>query len=176
MDRILYLLLLLIVACNPQTSTEETSENKINGNWSFLDGRGNYNEAFFDDSTYLTYNLVYGLSEPYRYFVKNDSLYSNIDKRKPGLNRIAMFTWISEDKVVLVTEFSRDTLDRIMNPEITLQNTDPTIDTVNFINALKVRYENFLVTKGILTQEEIDQYKNDSIVPEDVIESLENQE
>ena len=47
-----------------------------------------------------------------------------------------------------------------------------TTDSAVFFNALKQRYENLLVAKGILTLEEIEQYKNDSIVPEDVINSL----
>lgn len=172
MNKLPYLLLILIITCNTQNGGEKESANTINGNWSFLDGRGNYNEAFFGDSTYATYNLVNGLSPDFNYIVKNDSLYSNIDKRKTGLNRIAEFTWLNNDKVILVTEFTRDTLDRIKDPTNTLQNTNPAKDSLIFFNALKQRYENFLVTKGILTLEEIKQYKNDSIVPKDVTESL----
>ncbi len=173
MNKISFLLLILIIACNPQKNSEEENTNMINGNWSFLDGRGNYNEAFFNDSTYITYNLKYGTSPYYSYVVINDSLYSNIDKRKPGLNRIAEFFWLNADKVVLVTEFSRDTLDRIKNLQLTLQNTNPAKDSSVFFGAIKKRYENYLISKGILTQEEIEQFKNDSLVPEDVLKSIE---
>jgi len=172
MHRLLYFLLILFVACNPQTTEEEAIENDILGNWSFLDGRGNYTEAFFGDSTYITFNLVKGASPVFSYVVKNDSLYSNIDKRKTGLNRIAAFNWLNKDNVILVTEFSRDTLERISDPENTLQHIDLKSDSAVYLDAIKKRYEDFLVRKGILSQEEIDQYKNDSIVPEDVIESL----
>lgn len=172
MNRILYLLVFLIVACNPQTIEEKESPNNIYGNWSFLDGYGNYNEAFFDDSTYVTFNLKHGPSPAYNYIIINDSLYSNVDKRKSGLNRIAQFSWLNNDKVILVTEFSRDTLDRINDSKNTLQNTDPTKDSLIFFDGLKKRYEYFLIAKGILTKEEVEQFKNDSIVPGDVIESL----
>ncbi len=172
MNRLHYFLLVLIVACNPQTTKEEANENDIHGNWSFLDGRGNYTEAFFGDTTYITFNLVQGASPLFSYVVRNDSLYSNIDKRKTGINRIAAFTWLNADNVILVTEFSRDTLERILDSQNTLQHIDLKSDSVVYLDAIKTRYEKFLVKKGILSQEEIDQYKNDSIVPEDVIESL----
>jgi hypothetical protein len=100
-------------------------------------------------------------------------LYSDVDRRKPGLNRIAEFTWLNSDKVVLATEFSKDTLERIKDPTYTLQNTDPVKDSVLFYNAMNIRYENFLILKGILTKEEIEQFKKDSTIPEDVIELME---
>ena len=172
MNRLAYLLLILIIACNPETTNDKEKINDISGNWSFLDGRGNYNEAYFSDSTYITYNLKYGASPYYAYIVINDSLYSDIDRRKPGLNRIAEFTWLNSDKLILVTEFSRDTLDRIKDPSNTLQNTDPAKDSLIFLDAMKKRYEDFLISKGILAMEEIEKFKKDSVVPEDVIESL----
>jgi len=172
MNRIFYLLLILVVACNPQTVQEEASENNIHGNWSFLDGRGNYTEVFFADNTYFTFNLVQGASPLFSYVIRNDSLYSNIDKRKTGLNKIAAISWLNADNVILVTEFSRDTLERILDSQNTLQHIDLKSDSAVYLDAIKTRYEKFLVKKGILSQEELDQYKNDSIVPEDVIESL----
>ena len=172
MNKLPFLLLIFLFACNSQNDSEKKSDNMIHGNWSFLDGHGNYNEAFFGDTTYVTFNFAGGLAPVYSYYVKNDSLYSNIDKRKQGLNRIARFVWLNNDKVILITEFSKDTLDRIIDSENTLQTLDMTTDSAVFFNALKQRYENFLVAKGILTLEEIEQYKNDSIVPEDVINSL----
>ena len=172
MKKLIYLFLVLIIACNPQTGFKNKKTNTIVGNWAFLDGHGNYNEAIFGDSTYLTYNLVYGASPYCAYVIKNDSLYSNIDKRKPGLNRIAALTWKNPDKVVLVTEFSRDTLERIKDAKITLQDTDPVADSFIFLNAIKKRYEDFLISKGIMTLEEIEKFKIDSIVPEDVVKSM----
>ncbi|MCD4730347.1 MAG: hypothetical protein K8R74_07095 [Bacteroidales bacterium] len=172
MQNFIYLFLIFIIACSPQTGNDNKSINSITGNWAFLDAHGNYNEAFFSDTTYITLNMVYGASPYYSYIIKNDSLYSNIDKRRPGLNRIAEFTWLNPDKVILVSEFSRDTLDRIKDVKITLQNTDPVTDSLIFSDALKKRYENFLISKGIMSREEIEQFKNDSIVPEDVMKSI----
>lgn len=172
MNKLFYIILLVIIACNPQPGTRNESPNVLMGNWSFLDGRGNYNEAFFSDTTYTTFNLKHGASPYFSYIVKNDSLYSSIDKRRPGLNRIAEFTWLNANKVVLVTEFSRDTLDRIKDPENTLQNTNPAKDSMIFYTAIKKRYEDYLISKGILSHEEIEQFKKDSLVPEGVRESL----
>jgi len=172
MKKLIYFFLVLIIACNPQTGDKNKKINTIVGNWGFLDVGGNYNEAFFSDTTYVTLNMIYGASPDYTYVVKNDSLYSNIDKRKPGLNRIAAFTWLNPDKVILVTEFSRDTLERIKDGKITLQDTDPVADSLLFARAIKKRYENFLISKGIMTRKEIEQFKNDSIIPEDVVKSM----
>lgn len=175
MKNLIYLFLILMVACNPPTGNKNKSANSIAGNWAFLDGYGNYNEAFFSDTTYMTFNMIYGASPYYRYIVKNDSLYSDIDKRKPGLNRIAAFTWLNPDRVILVTEFSKDTLDRIKDSKNTLQDIDPAADSALFATAIKRRYEIFLVSKGILTREEIEQFKKDSIIPEDVLKSNQQQ-
>jgi len=172
MEKIFYLLLILIIACNPKTVNEETKDNTIAGNWAFLDAHGNYCEAFFGDSTFITFNIAYGPTPYFYYTVKNDSLYSTVDKRKSGKAKIAALSWFNPDKVIIITEFSRDTLDRIKDAKNTLQHIDLAKDSLKFLNAVKTRYEDFLVAKGILTREEIEQFKKDSIVPEDVIESV----
>lgn len=172
MKKIFYLLLILLIACNPKTVNEETKDNTIAGNWAFLDARGNYCEAFFGDSTFITFNMAYGPTPYFYYTVKNDSLYSTVDKRKSSKAKIATLSWFNPDKVIIITELSRDTLDRIKDPKNTLQYIDLTKDSLEFFHAVKTRYEDFLVAKGILTRKEIEQFKKDRIVPEDVKKSV----
>ena len=162
-----YILLLIILAACNQVEEKNIPENKLEGNWAFLDGRGNHTEAFFGDSIYFIFNRVYGKMPDYRYFIKNDSLFSNIDKRKTGLNRIAQLRWLNDDKVILTTEFSRDTLERILNSKITLENTDTKKDSLKFYEALNIRYENFLISKGIISKEEIEEFKRTGVPPKD---------
>jgi len=161
------LFLILLAACN-QIEEKNIPKNELKGNWAFLDGRGNYSEAFFGDTVYFIFNRVYGKMPDYRYFVKEDSLYSNIDKRKMGLNRIAHLMWLNNDKVIFTTEFSRDTLERIVKQEITLENTDFKKDSLKYYEALNNRYENFLISKGIIFKEEMEKFKETGIPPEDV--------
>lgn len=173
MKKIPYLLLILIIACNPKAGNEDQKINTIVGNWSFLDSRGNYCESSFNDSTFISFNLAYGATPYFNYVVKNDSMYSTIDKQKSGISKIAAFTWLSPDKVVISTQFSKDTLERLKEANITLGNTDPVEDSAIFYSAIKTRYEEFLVSKGIMTLEEIEQFKKDSIIPEDVKKMME---
>lgn len=172
MRKLLVIVLIGLIGC---TESPQEPENKLLGVWAFLDGRGNYNEALFLDSIYYTYNMRYGLTNGNQYFVKNDSLYSDIDVRKKGLNRIARFRWLSDDLVILSTEFSRDTLERLVGASITLENIDAKKDSLTFRTAFNERYESFLVRKGILTREEIEQFKKDQKIPEDVINELQRE-
>jgi hypothetical protein len=172
MKKLIYLLIVLFFACNPRSEKEISNLNTIHGDWAFIDGGGNYTEAFFGDTAYITYNIRFGASPYYKFFVKNDSLYSNIGMRVSTMRKIAEFTWLDDGRVILVTEFTRDTLERILNDKRTLQYLDPVIDSTLFKNAMKVRFEEFLISKGIITREEAEQFKTDSIIPEDVIKSL----
>jgi hypothetical protein len=163
----LIFILLLAVSCSFER--KEEPKNPLAGNWAFLDIRGNYNEAFFADSTYITYNMVHGLSPEFRYFIKNDSLYSNIGKRKKGLQRIAKILVLSADSIILTTEFSRDTLGRMTGEAVTLENTNPQKDSVLFRQEIYRRYEAFLLSKGIIKPEEVEAFKKYNKVPEDVL-------
>jgi hypothetical protein len=169
MKKIHLIFIIFTFACNPVTIKENKTVNRLKGNWAFLDLRGNYNEAFFNDTSYITYNLIRGVSPEFRYFIKNDSLWSNIDKRKKGLNRIAKIQWLEENKVILITEFSRDTLEKLTDEKITLENINPGKDSVLFREAIHKRYENFLVSKGIITTGEIKEFKKKKTIPDDVI-------
>lgn len=164
------LIMALLIACNPKQPGKETSANKIKGDWAFLDGRGNYNEAFFSDSSFRTFNMVFGAAPEFKYFIRNDSLYTNNDKRKQGLNRIAKVEWLTQDKVIFTTEFSRDTLDRLRDETITLENTDPVKDSSVFKINITRRYEKFLMTKGIISLEEMEAFRKEGSVPKDVLE------
>jgi hypothetical protein len=168
-SKLLIILFLFAGLSGCERKGESKPKSPLNGNWAFLDIRGNYNEVFFTDSTYITYNMVYGLSPVFMYYIKNDSLYSNIDKRKKGLNRIAKIRLISPDSIILTTEFSRDTLGRMVGEAITLEYTNPKQDSVLFRQEIYKRYEAFLLEKGILKPEEVEAFKKENIIPEDVI-------
>jgi hypothetical protein len=164
------LLTLILVICSCTQTKQEEKLNPIAGNWQFLDMRGNYNEAFFNDTSYFTYNQVYGKAPDFVYELRgsNDSLFSNIDKRKKGMNFIAKLTWLHADTVIFKTEFTTDTLGRILDGNYLLGNTDLLADSTFFMNAYNQRYESFLIAKGILSAEEVKQFKEKNIVPEDV--------
>jgi hypothetical protein len=168
---VLIFIFLVAVSCNTQRKEESKPKSPLYGNWAFLDIRGNYNEAFFTDSTYITYNMVHGLSPVFNYYIKNDSLYSNIDKRKKGLNRIAKIKIISADSILLTTEFSRDTIGRMTGANVTLENTSPKKDSVLFRMEIYKRYEAFLLAKGIIKPEEVEVFKKENKIPEDVIKN-----
>ena len=169
MKKYLFALLVILIGCNPQPSANEKEKNKLLGDWQFLDIRGNYVEAFFDDSTYFIYNQKMGHSPKFNYFIINDSLYSNVDKRKSGINKTAQIIWLNENKVIMRTEFSRDTMDRITEAAITLGNTDLKRDSAIFREAISNRHEDYLLAKRILTPEEIKEFKETKIIPEDVL-------
>jgi hypothetical protein len=169
MKNLLFILLLFTASCNLEGKKESKPTSPLSGNWGFLDIRGNYNEAFFTDSTYVTYNMVHGLSPVFQYFIKNDSLCSNINKRKPGLNRIAKINIITPDSIILITEFSRDTIGRLKDEEVTLENTDPKKDSMLFRQEIYKRYEAFLLAKGIIKPEEVEEFKKNNKIPEDVL-------
>jgi hypothetical protein len=168
MKNLLIVLLLITASCSFDRKGEFKPKSLLSGNWAFLDVRGNYNEAFFTDSTYITYNMVHGLSPVFKYYIKNDSLYSNINKRKPGLHRIAKVNILTPDSMILVTEFSRDTIGRLRTEKITLENTDPKKDSALFRQEVYKRYEAFLLSKGIIKQDEVEEFKKFNKVPEDI--------
>jgi len=146
-------LLILLFACKSIQEADEKVE-PIKGNWAFLDMRGNYNEAYFGDSLYYTFNHSFGQAPEFKYKLRGDSLYSNIDKRKTGLNFIAHLTWLNQDTVIFKTEFTKDTLNRILDAVVRLDNTSLESDSIQFMNAFNQRYEDFLIAKGILSMEE----------------------
>jgi len=156
-----------MLACSSPTEKKK-AVNNLKGNWAFLDKHGTYNEAFFGDSTFFTYNMVSGKMPEFGYQVKNDSLYSNFDKSKKTLTRIAKIEWIMEDRVILSTEFVHDTLEPILESRMVLSNTDFKKDSTDFVKAYNKRLEAFLMNRGIITKEEVKEFKEKGKVPEDV--------
>jgi hypothetical protein len=168
MKNLLIVLLLIAASCSFDKDKGSGPKSMLHGNWAFLDVRGNYNEAFFTDSTYITYNMVYGLSPVFKYSIKNDSFYCNIGKNRPGLHWIGIVKIISPDTIIIETEFSRDTLGRLTGEKVTIENTDPKSDSVLFRREIYRRYEQFLLAKGIIRPEEIEEFKKTSKIPEDL--------
>ncbi len=160
MKRLIFILLLLS-GC---TQNNKQQMHSVAGNWAFLDKAGNYNEAFFDTAEYLTYNRFGGVMPSFRYVVKNDSLYSTFGKTK-DLKPVAKLIWINDDKFVIFNASTRDTLERIKSDKMLLGNTDVKADSAAFRNAFEERYEDFLVGKGILSRQEIEEFKKNKKIP-----------
>jgi hypothetical protein len=167
MKKTVIVLLVFIIACSSPTE-QKKANNKLKGDWAFLDKRGNYNEAFFGDSVFFTYNKINGKMPDFKYKVVNDSLYSNFEKPKPALSRIAGIKWISENRVILSTEFVHDTLEPISESGFLLSNTNFKKDSAKFVKDHFNRYEAFLIKRGILSADEVRDFKEKGIVPEDL--------
>ena len=167
MKKTILILFVFIMACNSPTAKKKTV-NKLKGDWAFLDKRGTYNEAFFGDSIFFTYNKINGKMPEFNYKVVNDSLYSNFEKSKKTLSRIAGIKWISENRVILSTEFVHDTLEPILGNGFLLSNTDFKKDSSDFVKAHFERYEAFLIRHGILSPEEVKEFKEEGKIPDDV--------
>lgn len=162
----LVVLITFLIGCNV---VDEKKENTLKGNWQFIDLRGNYIEALFEDSTYFVYNVSMGHSPKWKYFVRNDSLFSIVDSKRPDRRKVSEIRWIDKNLVIIKSQFSSDTMDRIKDTEITLQNTDLKGDSVKFREAFNQRHEDYLLLKGILTPEEVKEFKEKKIVPEDIL-------
>jgi len=163
----LVVLITFMIGCN---AVDEKKENTLMGNWQFIDLRGNYIEALFEDSTYFVYNISMGGPSPkWNYFVRNDSLCSILDPKRPDMYKKSEITWLDNDKVIVKSQYSSDTMDRIKDSEITLQNTDLKRDSANFRGAFSQRLEDYLLLKGILSPEEVKEFKENKVVPEDIL-------
>lgn len=160
--KIKYILLFLIflsLACSRNNSNPQKA-NLLAGNWGFLDKHGNYNEAYFTDTTYISYNRNYGLLPRFIYAVRNDSLFANVDPdKKDVLVPIVRIKWLGSDKVIFHSEFARDTLERIKENRMTLENTSLKKDSLSFRAAYENRFGEFLVKRGVITRHEADSMK-----------------
>jgi len=167
MRLILVIVIALMIGCN---SVDKPKDNTLKGSWQFIDLRGNYIEALFEDSTYFVYNISMGGPSPkWNYFVRNDSLFTIVDSRRPDRHKVSEVSWLDSDKVIVRSQFSSDTMDRIKITDITLQNTDLKGDSAKFRDAFNQRLEDYLLLKGILSPEEVKEFKENKVVPEDIL-------
>lgn len=169
--RYLWILILVgIISC--QHATEKKVEKRIAdplaGYWQYLDKYGNYNEVHFDGKHYQTINRFVDKNVTFPYKVNNDSLYSTADRRHEGMTAVACIDLMDDGRVVLYTDFFRDTLYKLDHVKNTLVDTDPFSDSLSFYQAFYKRYEQFLIQRGIVTEEEILQFHEEGKVPEDV--------
>lgn len=139
---------LLFFACH---SPVQERHNPLRGDWQFLNSRGEYSEAYFTDSTYISFHMITGLTPEVRYILKNDTLFSTADRRHKGLSPMASFLKITDDKVVLSNLFTSDTLERVKGEEPLSQMHFPA-DSARFIKAFRKRYHDFLFAKGIIDE------------------------
>lgn len=141
-------------------SEDEPVENQIKGNWAFLNVAGHYNEAYFGDSTYMTYNQVYGALPELRYELKSDSLWSEFNRGDilDSIRPIAKIEWLDINHMVIVMKNVRDTLQRVTGEGITLEQYSKSTKG-QFMKDFMTRYEEFLLERGILTEEEIQEQR-----------------
>jgi hypothetical protein len=166
------LFLLLFSACQQHTKKVKDTPpgSALQGNWQFLDSYGNYNEAWFGKTTYQTMNRFVDRTVLVNYEVRGDSLISSVETERGSQVIHAALEWLDRDRVVINTSVIRDTLIRMKDPAITLQDTDPFSDSAAFFSAFNRRYDDFLVSKGIVSREEIDAFRKRGEVPEDVLD------
>jgi len=168
----LIILLVLFTACQHMQEKKTVTEpetNPLSGNWQFLDKYGNYNEVWFGDSIYHTVNRLLGSAYVVKYTIRNDSLHTETVYRGKKKVIRAGLGWIDPNHLVISTGNVSDTLLRMKDAAITLGNTDPARDSLAFYSAFYKRYEEFLVAKGILTEEEVRLFHDRGYIPEDVI-------
>jgi hypothetical protein len=102
------------------------------------------------------------------YSIHGDTLHSVVPAANEKRVILARLAWIDSDHVVISTEFVSDTLSRMTNPAITLQNTDPFRDSLKFFTAFHERYVEYLIDKGIVTEDEVRAFRERKEVPEDI--------
>lgn len=167
-----YILLVFgLISCN--NSSHKPEEKIVNaeplmGTWQYLDKYGNYNEVYFGKDAYQTFNRFVDRKITFPYKVMNDSLYSTADRKRAGMSAVAAIEWISNESVILYTSLFRDTLYRLEGAKKTLADTDPFSDSLQFYPAFFERYEKFLIQRGIITETEVMQFREEGKVPEDV--------
>jgi hypothetical protein len=169
------LVILIIVSCNQTENKSTTSQElvyDINGNWCFLNKSGVYTESFFSNDFFKVYNQYLGLSPDFKYHIIDDTLFSTFYTGKKLKTQKSVVTWVNEDKVVLRTGTGADTMERITNGNFSLGVIDPVIDSVNFTVAFSKRNDNYLIDRGILTKEEVEAFRKNQTIPEDVQEKL----
>jgi hypothetical protein len=149
---VLVILLAVILLSSCQDSKKER-HNVLYGDWQFLTSNGDYNEAFFTDTTYLSYNVKIGLFSVAHYFIRNDTLFSDADKRSKGQSAIARFASIEKDRVIIINAFSQDTLYRINENKNVISNISFPDEESEFKDSFMERYEAFLLERGIIDDE-----------------------
>lgn len=145
------LLLIGLLACS--------YSNKIEGNWGALDEKNNYSELFFETNDIRVYSEIGGIIPPLTYFIKGDSLLTNILNYK--------ITMVNHDSLVLESEYSILYLKRINEgfrlSDFTNENLENTY-TNNF-------YDRMYKRKGISPAENINSV--DSFIPSVKEETIE---
>ena len=139
---------LIMLSCKHQPVQKH---NDLYGNWQFLTADGNYNEAFFSDSTYFSYNHKRGLFPVSHYYLKNDTLFSDANKNKEGMYPIAGFLLLNKDKVIFINQFSRDTLYRLSGDSL-LSDFIENKGSMVYEKVFMDRYKAFLLERGIIDE------------------------
>ncbi len=93
-----------------------------------------YEEVFLTKNTLYTYSNIMGFMSPYRYVIRQDSLFVGIKTDSTNFKFRARFNKINENELLLIDSLNRKgSLFRVLNEEFTLDK---------FIN-LKSKYPKF---------------------------------
>ncbi len=149
-----YLFVLSVILLFSCQNSKKEQHSVLYGDWQFLTSNGDYNEAFFTDTTYHSYNVKNGVFPIAHYFVRNDTLFSDAVKSAHEQRPIAKFQSIEKDRIIIINMFSQDTLFRIKNQEDLISNTLLSGNEQKFKEAFMKRYKAFLLERGIIDQEE----------------------
>ena len=149
-----YLFVLSLVLLFSCQNSKKEQHNVLYGDWQFLTSNGDYNEAFFTDTSYLSYNLKFGLFPVAYYFIRNDTLFSDADKRSKGQSAIARFASIEENRIIIINAFSQDTLYRIKEGKNLISSVSFPENESAFKTDFMERYKAFLLERGIIDEEE----------------------
>ena len=172
------LIVLVIVSCNQagnktnSESNEEVIEYNIQGNWCFLNKQGVYTESYFAEDYFRVFNLQLGISPDFKYRIKGDTLFSTFKSQQKAKPQRSLISWIDEDKVIMESRSGADTMQRMKSSEFLLETSELPKDSVNFISAFMNRNDDYLISRGILTREEVEAFRKENTIPEDVKDKL----
>ena len=147
------LLLVLPFSCRQKQSGQHSL---LHGDWQFISYKGEYNEVYFSDSTYHSYNLRNKFFPPFHYTLTGDTLWTDAFAKTSGkpMKAVATVQQLKDNLIVITTPFSKDTLHKIAKGKPLISHTVSSGDTTGFHAAFRERYNNFLIQLGIIDEKE----------------------
>jgi hypothetical protein len=122
---------------------------------------------------FRVYDKHLGISPDFKYYIVKDTLVSTFNTGKKVRTQKSLIEWMNEDNVIMHSGTGADTMERIKSGDYLLGNIDRIKDSANYAIAFGNRNDNYLIQRGILTKEEVEAYRKDKVIPEDVKEKME---